>query len=485
MRQHGRWLWACIFVAVSAATALLLTAGCGSSTDGGPLSSGMGTNGNGEQTGDDASNGGTGSSSGGGNPTGSSSGASSSGSSGGTRISDAGTSTGTGSDASTPPTPHGSSTCLKAGSGDYSTMGPYTVTTKSGIDLTSTGDLPTGDAGPATFTAYYPADLNDGCPHPIVSWANGTTVSGSMVYSFFNNNLASWGIVVMASDNPNSAGPSFVGGGGPYNRAGIDYLLKENNDSSSVFYQHLSTRAGVSGHSQGGYAATSATMHPNVEAEVQVEGGGVPKAGIAFLALTGSNDTVVTPGPPMSSYGSATGPSMFAEYTGADHTTTPTIGGFYQKNAGTIQFVRFQTAWFRCFLADDEVACAMFKGGSSCGVCKRPQLDLPPHEEHVTRRSRATAARSSRRQRRETGREGVKEVRLLSCSSSPILLFLATGAAQSAILSSCLPMFSPANRRFRAAGAFSSPSFTSTWLAIWPACTQLQSSITASGARFT
>jgi hypothetical protein len=70
-----------------------------------------------------------------------------------------------------------------------------------------------------------------------------------------------------------SAGPHFVAGGGPYNRAGLDYLLKENDDPSSVFYKHLSIRAGVSGH---------------------------------------------------------------------------------------------------CFLADDRAACAMFRGGSSCGVCKDP-----------------------------------------------------------------------------------------------------------------
>jgi pimeloyl-ACP methyl ester carboxylesterase len=177
----------------------------------------------------------------------------------------------------------------------------------------------------------------------------------------------------MAADNPNSAGGSFAGTkGGPYNRAGIDYLLKENNDSSSIFYHHLSTRAGVAGHSQGAFAATQATTHPNVEAEVQVEGGGTPKAGIDFLALTGSADTTVGTGPPMSSYTSATGPSMFAEYTGADHTTTPTIGGYIQKSPGTIQFMRFYTAWWRCFLGDDQVACAMFKGGSSCGVCKDP-----------------------------------------------------------------------------------------------------------------
>jgi hypothetical protein len=265
--------------------------------------------------------------------------------------------------------PDGSSMCLKAGSGDYSMMGPYPVAAEAGVDLTGTGDLPDADAGPTTATLFYPSDLSDNCPHPIVSWANGTGVTGSSTYQFFNNNAASWGIVVIAADNPNAAAGA---NNGPYNRAGIDYLLQANNDLTSPFYHHLSTRAGVSGHSQGAFAATLATGHPNVEAEVQIEGGGTPKNGIAFLALTGSNDTVVGTMAPMSSYTSATGPSMFAEYTGADHTNTPTSNGWSQMNPGTIQFVRFYTAWWRCFLADDQVACTMFKGGASCGVCKDP-----------------------------------------------------------------------------------------------------------------
>jgi hypothetical protein len=371
MRHSDRWLWAGMVVTICAAATALLVAGCGSNSAG-SQNLNTGDDGSG-QTGDDTSGG---TSSGGSDTNHTSSGSSGSsggsGSSSGGHVSDGGVATGSGPDGSTPPTPHGTSTCLMMGSGDYSQMGPYAVSTKAGIDLTSTGDLPAGDAGPTTATAFYPTNLADGCPHPIVSWANGTGVSGSQVYGFFNNNAASWGIVVMAADNPNSAGPNIAGGNGPYNRAGLDYLLKANNDPTSVFYQHLSTRAGVSGHSQGAFAATEATQHPNVEAEVQVEGGGVPKAGIAFLALTGSADNVVGTGPPTMSYAAATGPSMFAEYTGADHTTTPTLGGYYQMNPGTIQFMRFYTAWFRCFLADDQVACAMFKGGSSCGVCKDP-----------------------------------------------------------------------------------------------------------------
>ncbi len=253
--------------------------------------------------------------------------------------------------------------CLQAGSGDYSKAGPYAVSTMANVDLASV--LPAGTATPTTYTIFYPTNMEANCPHPVIAWGNGTGVTGSQVYGFFNNNAASWGMVVIASDNSNV-------GSGVYQTAGVDYLMAENGDPTSPFYQKLGTRAGVSGHSQGAFGATVATSDPNIVSEVQVEGGGNPKAGISFLALSGTADNVVTTGPPTASYAAATGPSMLAIYTGADHVTTPTLAGWAQQNPGTIQFMRFYTAWFRCFLADDANACAMFKGGQSCGVCKDP-----------------------------------------------------------------------------------------------------------------
>ncbi len=254
--------------------------------------------------------------------------------------------------------------CLK-GTGDFSKAGPYMVTTKS-VDLAS---ALSGASSPTTFTIFYPTTLDSSCPAPLISWGNGTGVTGSSVYAFFNNNAASWGMVVIASDNSNVAGSPFLA-------AGIDYMLAQNKDSSSPFFGKLSGRVGTSGHSQGAIAATTATTHAAVTSEVQVEGGGVPKKGISFLALSGTADNVVTTGPPTQSYGAATGPSMLAIYTGADHVTTPTLAGYIQGNAGSIQFMRFYTAWFRCFLGDDMNACAMFKGGQSCGVCKDPNWDM-------------------------------------------------------------------------------------------------------------
>jgi hypothetical protein len=372
MTWLDRWHWGPVLFTVQLAVTVGFGCGTSPSNHGGlgsnPNGSGSGGGGPGS-TSDDGGSGTSGNgSSGNGSPgNGSSGGGSSGGSSGGGTMAaqaDAGAGTASGD----------GGFCLLAGGGDYTQPGPYAVTTLAGIDLSSTGDLPP-DAGPTTATATYPTNLDDDCLHPIVSWANGTGVDGGAAYQFFQTSAASWGIVVMAADNPESAGPGFAGDG-PYNRAGIDYLLKANDDPSSPFFHHLSARAGVSGHSQGAYAATEATVHPNVQAEVQVEGGGTPKAGIAFLALTGSDDTVVTPTPPLDSYDSATGPSMYAEYSGADHTTTPTALGYFEQQPGTIQFMRFYTAWWRCFLGDDPVACKMFKGGSDCGVCKDPNWTM-------------------------------------------------------------------------------------------------------------
>lgn len=262
------------------------------------------------------------------------------------------------------PTPHGF--CLQPGNGDYTQPGPYAVATKS-VDLASTGALPE-DAGATTYELFYPENMDDGCPHPFVAWGNGLGIPGSYPHAFMNRNLASWGLVVIASDNP----VVVHGVSAPYHTAAIDYMLAQNQDPSSLFYGKLSTRAGTAGCSLGGAGATLASAHPNVEATMLLESAGFPKPGIAFLVLCGTNDTVVGTGPPTDAYDRATGPSLLGIYEGADHTETPSVLGWEKKNPGTIQYVRFYTAWFRCFLGDDPTACAMFKGGKDCGVCGDP-----------------------------------------------------------------------------------------------------------------
>jgi hypothetical protein len=360
------WLCCTVLLASSAALAGEL-AGCGTNGASSPSvgdDGGAGSSGAGGSSGASSSGAGTSSSSsGGGTHLGSSGGASS----GGTSSSGGGASSGGAS--SSGASSGASGTCLQAGTGDYATTGPYAVDTMS-VDLADAGL--SGAASPTTFTIYYPSPLEANCPHPIAAWGNGTGVTGQMTYAFFNNNVASWGIVVIASDNSEVAAS-------PYLSAGVDYLVAQNSNPSSVFYQKLGGKAGVAGHSQGGGAATAATTNANVVAEVCVEGYGVPKSGTAVLCLTGSqtdggpdNINTVNALVVEQTYPGTTGPAFLADWDGGDHVTTPTLSGWYMQNPGTIQFVRLMTAWYRCYLASDGKACALFQGGTHCGICDDP-----------------------------------------------------------------------------------------------------------------
>jgi hypothetical protein len=159
-----------------------------------------------------------------------------------------------------------------------------------------------------------------------------------------------------------------------YHKAAIDYMAKQNADPSSMFYQKLSTRVGTSGHSQGGIGATQGAnlIGTSCEAEVCVAGGGVPAKTNAFICLTGSADLAEQGC--TAAYNAATGSAFLADWDGGDHVNTETISGYLQMQPGTFQMMRLYAAWFRCFLADDQVACKLFEGGApaNCGICKDP-----------------------------------------------------------------------------------------------------------------
>ncbi|HVZ30826.1 MAG TPA: hypothetical protein VG963_00285 [Polyangiaceae bacterium] len=270
---------------------------------------------------------------------------------------------------SVPLTPKGPN-CLQPGNGNYTAPGPYAVA-QMDIDL---GMIQDGQHT-GKFTIYYPNPMDANCLHPIVAWGNGTGVTDSnFTYDFLNSNAASWGMVVAASSEDNT-------GSGAFHKAGLDYLLKQNADSTSMFYQKLSTRAGVSGHSQGGFGAALAASHPNVQAVV-VEGASfVSTPTVAGLTLTGTMDIVPNAA---STVGAAAGPMFVAVWDGGNHIGTETVLGFIGLDStsgdaatsqkGAQQFQRLYAAWFRCFLADDDVACKLFSGGApdNCGICKDP-----------------------------------------------------------------------------------------------------------------
>lgn len=268
-----------------------------------------------------------------------------------------------------PKTPHGKN-CLQAGNGNYNSPGPYKVSKKD-VDL---GMIASGQHT-GKFTIYYPDPMEAECLHPIVAWGNGTGVTDSdFTYDFLNSNAASWGFVVAASSEDNT-------GSGEFHKAGINYLLQQNDDMTSMFFHKLSTRAGVSGHSQGGFGAGVGSAHPNVEALV-VEGATfVSTNKVAGLTLTGTMDIGTGAADGVKS---AQGPMFVAIWEGGNHVGTETVLGFLGLDTttndatgsqkGSQQFQRLYAAWFRCFLADDDMACKLFSGGtpSGCGMCSDP-----------------------------------------------------------------------------------------------------------------
>ena len=267
------------------------------------------------------------------------------------------------------PTPRGKN-CLKPGNGNYTSPGPYKVTKKD-VDL----GMVQASQHTGKYTIYYPDPLEASCPHPIVAWGNGTGVTDSdFTYDFLNSNAASWGVVVASSSEDNT-------GSGAFHKAGIDYLLKENMTQGSMFFQKLSTRAGVSGHSQGGFGAGLGASHPNVEAVV-VEGASfVATAKVAGLTLTGTMDLGSGAADAVKN---AQGKMFVGVWEGGNHVGTETVLGFLGLDTtsgdamvsqrGSQQFQRLYAAWFRCFLADDDAACKLFAGPApdACGICKEP-----------------------------------------------------------------------------------------------------------------
>jgi hypothetical protein len=261
--------------------------------------------------------------------------------------------------------------CLQAGNGNYTAPGPYAVA-KMNIDL----GMIEATQHTGKYTIYYPNPMEANCLHPIVAWGNGTGVTDSDgTYDFLNSNAASWGMVVASSSEDNT-------GSGNFHKAGIDWLLAQNMDPSSMFYQKLSTRAGVGGHSQGGFGASIGAQHPNV-VTAAIEGATMASSTkVSVLIMTGTEDIVqgvenLTAG--------AQGPMFLADWNKGNHVGTETVLGFIgldttgmataaESQMGAQQFQRLYAAWFRCFLADDQTACKLFSGGTpdNCGICKDP-----------------------------------------------------------------------------------------------------------------
>ena len=98
------------------------------------------------------------------------------------------------------------------------------------------------------FVAYYPVELEKSeSTFPVVVFVNGTGVGASKYKALFQH-LASWGFIVLGNEDPSTCT-------GASAEATLTWLLEQNDNPDSVFYQNVDTEhIGISGHSQGGVA---------------------------------------------------------------------------------------------------------------------------------------------------------------------------------------------------------------------------------------
>lgn len=273
----------------------------------------------------------------------------------------------------------------------YAAMGPASV---------SSVEYPSDDASIGKFVVYYPGGSGEGdATYPVVLWANGTG-SNSDTYTYFLRHLASWGFIVVDSDDGDTrAGASL--------NAAIDLLISQNEDGQSPLYHRVDLDAiGAAGHSQGGVAVYNmATVQPHADMikavyavsatssyhtrelgadwRYDVSGISVPTF---MTAGTGNFDAGTATSADQSTddkAGVAQGicplwsleenfallpdsiDKVYARKTDVDH------GDSYE------QFDAYMTAWFRYYLAGDQDAGTVFYGDT-------PELAGNPNYQDVT-----------------------------------------------------------------------------------------------------
>ena len=210
------------------------------------------------------------------------------------------------------------------------------------------------------FITYYPAGMEtESKTYPVVVMVNGTGVYASKYPALFKH-LASWGFIVIGNEDPSTCS-------GDSADATLAYLLGQNDDLNSVFYQKVdAAHIGITGHSQGGvgvFNAVTTQPHGNLytcavslsPTEMEVAGAiGLhyepDKMTVPTLLLAADANDVITPEGAQKVYDAMTVPKAMALRSGMDH------GKMLYSADGYV------TAWFLYWLTEDEASEKVFIG---------------------------------------------------------------------------------------------------------------------------
>lgn len=242
---------------------------------------------------------------------------------------------------------------------DPTLAGPFATVTEN--DVGPAVGVGEDGGAPVAFTLFRPKDLSQaGRCHPVVTWGNGTGSNPSL-YKVLLNHLASHGFVVIASNSPN------VSQGTPAPMlAGVTWVLQQNDDPTSALYQKLDTaHIGATGHSQGGFATTTAGADSHITTIAPLCGATAQRNlhGPAWL-FCGGKDTTVPCSTVQNAFNAISNvPVMQAEYLAADHASWLTFRG---TTPGPVEAA--VTAWMRVQLMGDTTLRSWFYG-PSCKLC--------------------------------------------------------------------------------------------------------------------
>lgn len=176
-------------------------------------------------------------------------------------------------------------------------------------------------AGPGRGWVAYPTELGkDGLIHPIFIWGPGAGADQSD-YEFLLRRLASHGFVVYSEAST---------GDGDEMIDAFDWLVRENNRSSSRFYRKLDAwKVALGGHSRGSIGTFEVANHTHVLATVHVAGGsfdGDGPSGLRRPAIyIGGTEDFATPNIERD-YNNTTVGVFFTVMDGVDHVSAAREG---------------------------------------------------------------------------------------------------------------------------------------------------------------
>lgn len=247
---------------------------------------------------------------------------------------------------------------------DLSEDGPFVAVT-----VQNTG--PSDD-----YTLYHPQTLAEGgVLHPIGAWGNGGATT-PVDYDYLLPHLATHGFVVIASNNPLVGSPDM--------RAGVDWVIQQNDASDSALYQALDV-ANVSavGYSNGGLATLGMGDDSRLVTVIVISGGStsedaratnIPKLHTPTAYLCTEDDA--SRGNCAGDYAVITVPAFFGVLNGSTHVSVTEFLGLgndaiMERLSGAV------TGWLRWHQMSDATQEALFLG-DDCGLCADSNWTVEP-----------------------------------------------------------------------------------------------------------